>query len=178
MAGRFHFITICCLAGTVLSGVLFYCLGQGFFLSLAITLGTVSYHLGIRLLVGALVQAVVKNRVDYTKKWYQLRPWEHKLYKALHVKAWKDKMPTYDPAAFSVKQHSWYEIAQAMCQSELVHELNALLSFAPLAASRWFGAFGVFLTTSLCGAAFDLLFVVIQRYNRERVLKIAAHRQD
>ena len=59
-----------------------------------------------------------------------------------------------------------------MCQSELVHETNIVLSFVPLAASVRFDAFPVFLITSICSAAFDLLFVIMQRYNRFRILKM------
>ena len=86
-------------------------------------------------------------------------------------------MPTYSPEAFSPRLHSWEEIVRATCQSELVHEANIALSFPPLLASLWFGAFGVFLITSLCGAAFDLSFVVMQRYNRGRIVKLASRRR-
>lgn len=82
-------------------------------------------------------------------------------------------MPTYRPEIFSVQNHSWNEIAQAMCQAELVHETNMVLSFLPMIAVKWFGSFGVFLITSVCGAAFDLMFAMIQRYNRSRVVKLA-----
>ncbi len=81
-------------------------------------------------------------------------------------------MPTFNPEVFSYKKHSWDEIAQAMCQSELVHETNMILSFVPLIAFKWFGSFYVFLITSVCGAVFDLIFVIMQRYNRTRVIKI------
>ena len=64
--------------------------------------------------------------------------------------------------------HTWDEIAQAMCQAELVHETIVVLSFLPVAASVWFGAAAVFLVTSLAAAAFDLMFVMMQRYNRGR----------
>ena len=81
-------------------------------------------------------------------------------------------MPTYNPDTFSNKTHTWDEIAQAMCQSELVHKTNIVLSFVPLVASVRFGAFSVFLITSICSAAFDLLFVIMQRYNRSRIVKM------
>lgn len=74
-----------------------------------------------------------------------------------------------DNGFFFIKKYTWHEIAQAMCQAELVHETNMALSFLPLIAVRWFGAFYVFLLTSVCGA----LFVIMQRYNRTRVVKIA-----
>ena len=72
-------------------------------------------------------------------------------------------MPAYRPDTFSSKKHIWDEIAQAMCQSELVHETNIILSFVPLAASLCFGSFWVFFITSLCSAVFDLLFVICKR---------------
>ncbi len=93
------------------------------------------------------------------------------------MKAWKDKMPTYNPENFSYKKYSCDEIAQAMCQSELVHETNMILSFMPLMAAKWFGSFYVFFITSVCGAIFDLLFVVLQRYNRARVMKIVLRKR-
>ncbi len=164
---------IICFAAAVATSLLYYFFSAGIFLTLAITFGTTAYHLGMRLIVGQIFNNTMKNRADYTRKWYQLRPWENKLYRFLKVKAWKDKMPTYYPNTFSPKKHTWSEIAQAMCQSELVHEVNIILSFVPIIATVWFGSFFVFLITSIGGAVFDLIFVVMQRYNRARVIKIA-----
>lgn len=162
-------------AVTVAAAALYGRFGEGVFLTLAVTFGTITYHLGVRLLSGAVFGRAVKVS---GRGWFRVRPWEMELYKLLRVKAWKDKMPTYSPEAFSPRLHSWEEIAGAMCRSELVHEANALLSFLPLIASKWFGAFYVFLVTSLCGAAFDLSFVAIQRYNRGRLVKIADRRPN
>ncbi len=170
-------ITIFSFIITIITVVLFYCFDRDIYLTLAIAFGTTFYHLGIRLFVGMLYNIGMKNRADYTKKWYQVHSWENKLYHFLKVKAWKDKMPTYNAEFFSYKKHSWNEIAQAMCQSELVHETNIILSFLPLIASKWFGSFYVFLITSVCGAVFDLLFVIMQRYNRARVIKIALRKR-
>lgn len=165
-------ITILCFVTAVVASVLFHCLDKGIYLTLAITFGTVFYHLGIRLFIGYIFNAKMNNHADYTKKWYQVHTWEIKLYEFLHVKTLKSKMPTYTPSVFSIKTHTLSEIAQATCQSELVHETNIILSFIPLIASKWFGSFYVFLITSICGAVFDLLFVIIQRYNRPRLIKI------
>ncbi len=95
------------------------------------------------------------------------------LYKALHVKKWKNKMPTYEPTLFSPEKHSWDEIAQAMCQAELVHETIVIFSFLPIIATIWWGGFWVFLITSVCAALLDMAFVVMQRYNRPRVIRMA-----
>ena len=80
-------------------------------------------------------------------------------------------MPTYDPSCFDPKIHTWAEIAQAMCQAEIVHEVIVVLSFLPLLAAIPFGAFPVFLITSLLAAVYDLTFVIMQRYNRPRIIK-------
>ena len=140
-------------------------------LPFAITCGTCFYHFAMRLLVGYALNCIMQNKADYRKAWYQLRAFEPKLYKLLHVKKWKGNMPTYDPSCFDPKIHSWKEIAQAMCQAELVHEVIAVLSFLPLAFAIPFGAFPVFLITSFLAALYDLSFVIIQRFNRPRIIK-------
>ena len=166
-------ITAFSFIATILSIILFCRFNKSIYLTLAVTFGTISYHLGIRLLVGLFYNTIMKNHADYMKKWYQIHSWENKLYQLLKVKTWKDRMPSYNPEIFSNKKHTWDEIAQSMCQSELVHETNIILSFIPLIASIYFGSFYVFLITSVCGAVFDLLFVIMQRYNRPRIVKIA-----
>ena len=167
--------------GAILLGAacLFACLYQAFpwspLLTAAITLGVAGYHLEIRLLVGMLFTWAPPAH-DYTKKRYRLLPWEKRLYQKIHIKAWKNRLPTYVPESFSPKLHSWEDIAVNMCCAERVHEVISALSFVPLIAHVWFGAFWVFLVTSLCGAALDLSFAVIQRYNRMKIAKIAFRR--
>lgn len=139
---------------------------------LTITAGTCAYHLLMRLAVGVAFDMTLNNRVDYRHPWFQLRSFEERLYERLRVGSWKAKMPTYDPQAFDRHRHSWDEIAQAMCQAEVVHEVIVVLSFLPVAASVWLGAAAVFIITSVLSAGFDMMFVIMQRYNRPRILKI------
>ncbi len=171
-------LTAFCLAATVLTAILYQHLDKGVYLTLAITFGTTAYHLGMRLTVGLFYNIIMKNQADYTKRWYQIRPWENRLYRFLRVKTWKRRLPAYAPEMFSNKMYTWEKIAQVMCQSELVHETNILFSFIPLIASVYFGSFYVFLITSVCGALFDLLFVIVQRYNRPRVIKAALREKN
>ena len=143
------------------------------FFSLGITAGTIAYHIIMRLVIGFCYNSILHNKVNYKHSWFRQRNFEPALYEKLRVKSWKAKMPTFDRAQFDTRQHSWEEIGQTMCQSELVHETIVAFSFLPLAASVWFGSFPVFLITSLCSAAFDMLFVIMQRYNRPIVLRLA-----
>lgn len=142
-------------------------------LSLFITAGTVCYHMSIRLIIGFCFDRYMNNRANLQCRWYQTAPWEMWLYQKLRVRQWKGRMPVYDSALFDLQQHTWTEIAGAMCQAELVHEVNAAVSFVPLLFSVWVGAFPIFLITSIIAAGFDLLFAVIQRYNRPRVMRLA-----
>ena len=47
-----------------------------------------------------------------------------------------------------------------------------VFSFFPIIVSVWFGAIEVFISTSMVAALIDLIFVILQRYNRPRVIKI------
>ena len=172
MARSMKWIALFSVIAAVCFAVLYAYNSVSAFLSLAITFGTMGYHLGIRLIVGTLFNLFMNNKADYTKKWYRVSEREQKLYVKLKVKKWKNKMPTYDTDAFDSSRHSWDEIAQASCQAELVHETDIVLSFVPIIFSIWFDSLAVFIITSVLGALFDLIFVIMQRYNRPRLLKL------
>lgn len=157
---------------TVCFSVLYIIFRGGVFLTLAITFGTVAYHFCMRLIVGLIFNAAMKNRADYNAKWFCVGKSEQKLYKKLRVKKWKNKMPTYDTDTFDASKRSWDEIAQATCQSELVHETIVVLSFLPIASSVWLGELPVFIITSVIAAAIDMIFVIMQRYNRPRIVRL------
>lgn len=169
--------TVVCLMAAVITSGLYAFSDSGICLTSAITFGITAYHFGIRLLVGTLYNAIMKNHADYNRTWFRVYQWEEKLYRLLRVKKWKDKLPTFAPESYSLRKHTLDEIAQTMCQSELVHETNIILSFMPLMTVRWFGAFYVILLTSLCGAGIDMVFVIMQRYNRVRVIKIVRKKE-
>ena len=140
--------------------------------TLAISFGVTSYHFIMRLSVGGLINRYLNNQVDYTKKWFKVRSFEPYLYNILKVKKWKQYMPTFQPDYFDIKLHGLEEIASATCQAEIVHEIIAVLSFWPVILSRWFGSCEVFVITSFIAALIDSSFVMIQRFNRPRLLKM------
>lgn len=161
------------LVGIVLFFVLYHFTKLGELYSFGVTALTIFYHFAIRLLIGEFVVIKLKvNKADYRHKWFQQTEWEKKLYKKMKVKQWKAKMPTYSPEEFDIKKHSMEEIVQATCQSEIVHELNVVASFVPLLFTLFFGDFLVFLMTSLVAACFDLMFVIMQRFNRPRLVRM------
>ena len=173
MAKSMKFIGAASLAAAILFGILYSLSKTGLWLTLTITFATIAYHFIMRLMIGILFDRCMKNQADYTKSMYQIHSWEKKFYEFLRVKKWKGKMPSYDPSLFSPQLHTWSEIAQAMCQAELVHKTIVIFSFFPIFAAIFQGAFFVFLITSVCAALIDLSFVIMQRYNRPRVVRLA-----
>lgn len=164
-------IAMICVIVTAVCSCLYFVTRSGALSSIAVTFGTISYHLVIRLLAGSVVDGIMHNKADHTKRWFQCSGFEKKLYDRLRVKRWKGKMPTYNPELFDPRKHSWEEIVQASCQAEIVHEINVILSFVPILFSIWLGSAAVFVITSVFAAAYDLVFVIIQRYNRPRIIR-------
>ena len=140
----------------------------------AITFGTTAYHFCMRLAVGWLVP---KLPFDPGHGWFRPRSWEAGFYGFLGVKRWKGKLPTYDPREFSLKEQTPEQILRNMCGAELVHETIMVLSLVPIGFSRIFGELPVFLATSLAACLFDGLFVMAQRYNRPRLVRLAQKRK-
>lgn len=157
---------------TIIFTLIYQCNPNTVILSIAITFGTISYHFLMRLIVGYVVNGIFHNRFDYNGKWFIEKKFEKRLYEVLRVKKWKDKMPTFAPEMLDLRVHTWEEIAGAMCQSEVVHSIIAVLCFVPILATLIWGTFCVFFITSVLSAGVDSLFVIMQRYNRPRVIKM------
>ncbi len=147
------------------------------FLSLAITFGTMFYHFIMRVAVGYFVTKYFVCFLKPDSFWFRTKSFEKKIYRILKVKKWKPFMPTAAPESFSLKNYTPEEIAVTMCSSELVHELNIILSFLPLIMAVPFSKFSVFVITSIAAALCDLPFVIMQRFNRPRMLRFAKRKQ-
>lgn len=160
---------------TAVFSLLYRLTGWGWILSGAITAFTCCYHFAIRLLVGTLVPHWIRNPMQH--RWFHPKAFEAKLYEVLKVKCWKDHMPTYDPASFSLRENTLEQVVHNCCVSEAVHEVIILFSFVPLVFAHWWDAFPVFLITSVLAALFDCSFALIQRYNRPRLVRILAKKE-
>lgn len=164
--------TIVFVVLTIIFTLIYQYRSNAVILSIAITLGTTCYHFLMRLAVGYVVNGIFHNRFNYNRKWFQEKKFEKRLYEVLRVKRWKDKMPTFVPEMLDLKVHTWEEIAGAMCQAEVVHSIIVILSFVPISATLIWGAFWVFFMTSVLAAVVESLFVIMQRYNRPRIIRM------
>lgn len=144
----------------------------------AIGCGTALYHYAMRLIVGRISEKAFPNSVyDPQSFWFRQKAWEPALYKFLRLRHWKGKLPTAYPEGYDLNTRSIPQIIQNTCHAELVHETIALLSFFPLVFPLWWGQFAVFLITSVLAAASDLVFAMLQRYNRPRLQRLQTKKQ-
>jgi len=132
---------------------------------------TIMYHFWVRIIMGN-VSKLFKKHINYKQWWFKERKFEKSLYKFLKVKEWKGKALTYNPNDFSVKENSLEKIANTMAKSEIDHWINEAISLSTLLFIIPWGAFGVFLVQAIVAMIFDSQFIIIQRYNRPRIVKI------
>ena len=124
----------------------------------------------MRLAVGSLLDQKLRNEVDYHCAWFQERSFEPKLYAFAHVRIWKKHMPTFEADLFDLRTKNLESIVKATCQAEIVHEIIIVLSHLPILLGFAIGTWKVLIATSVLAALIDLLFVMIQRYNRPRLV--------
>lgn len=159
-----------------LSCVLFYYAGMtssGWVLPAAVTTLTMFYHFSMRLAVGETVTLLFKKR-DFPQNrfGFTLFGFEPRLYRKLNVKRWKTSVITARPEQFDLNTVSPEELLHNVMQAELVHRVIMVLSFVPLLFIIPFGTPAVFIITSVFACLADCVFVIIQRYNRPRVIKL------
>ena len=167
----------CVIGITVITSIVCFTLYYGKFykngiiLWTGITAFTIMYHFWVRIIMGN-VSKLFKKHINYEQWWFKEKRFEKEFYELLHVKQWKDKALTYNPESFSLKHHSLEEIANTMVKSELDHWINELISLTTLLFAIPWGQFWIFLITAIVAMIFDAQFIVIQRYNRPRIIKI------
>lgn len=144
---------------------------SGVILWTGITAFTIMYHFWVRIIMGN-VSKLFKNKIHYKQKWFQEQKFEKALYKLLRVKQWKGKALTYNPEEFSLKERSLEEIVATMTKSELDHWINVGIALSTILFAIPWGEFWIFSLTAILAVLFDGQFIVIQRYNRPRVVRI------
>ena len=166
-------------AGVVISALSFtlyytHILKNSFVFWTTITAFTITYHLWGRIIMGNVTKLF---KIRYDHPWFKERKFEKKLYKLLRVRKWKEKVLTYDPEAFSVEKHTLPEIATTMSKAETDHWINELISLSTLLFAIIWGELWIFAITAFAAMIFDAQFIVVQRYNRPRVIKLMERRQ-
>ena len=142
-------------------------------LFLLITVFTTFFHFTIRFSFANLIYKIIGKHCTYDRWWFTEKAFEKKLFKRLMIRKWKSKLPTWNDYDFNPAGNTKEMLLNHMCKAEVYHEICMILSFVPLSFSIIWGEFWIFFWTSVFGCLFDFLFVLIQRYNRPRVLRLS-----
>lgn len=169
--------TLVSLGLGIVCSLFYHLCAERSFLPFAITFWTTFYHFLMRVLVACAVTGIRRRWNAVDRKAFLLGKTERAFYRLIRIKKWKQYAPTYRKELFAVKQDSMETLYHNMINAQLGHEIIVLLSFAPLLLSKPLDGFLPFLITSVFAALFDLQFVMIQRYNRDRVSAILHSRQ-
>lgn len=134
-----------------------------------VTFFTIAYHLQLRLIMGNVSKLF---SVNHKQKWFCEKKFEAKLYRFLNVKVWKGKALTYNPELYDIKTRTLTQIADTTAKSELDHWINIIISLTTLCFALIWGQLWIFALTAVFAMLFDSQFIVIQRYNRPRIIKL------
>ena len=146
---------------------------RSWMLPVYVTLLTTFYHFAMRIAVGEAVTVIYKKRkFNINSLGFRIHGYEHRLFEFLNVKRWKSRVITAKPEQFEVRKLSPEELLHNMLQAELVHRIIMVLSFLPLLLIIPYGKPLVFVLTSVFACLIDLIFVIIQRYNRPRAVRL------
>ena len=140
--------------------------------TVTITLGIALYHFAMRLAVGTVINAIMKNKANHNHIWFREKNFENKLYRVIRVRKWKKHLPTYSPDTFDTGRKTVKELIGATCQAEIVHEVIMMLSLLPIVFIPFLGGAAAMIITSVLSMLFDSLFVILQRYNRPKLIRI------
>lgn len=179
MALIFNLVFIICLV---------LCCVFGFhapYFALFITALMFAYHIDVRLIIGFLISKFVKPKINVHKKCFAITENEYRRLEKFGVKNWKDKFLTVFKHQFVIqdiknKQNIEYVLRNNI-SAEIIHwvcffvGLLAILIGCLLSISEWY----IYVITAILASLLaDVPPILIQRYNRYRVLKIAKRLQD
>ena len=143
----------------------------------------VAYLLVLAVLAHPLGQALPRRWFDPHQAPYRCRDWEKggRVYNKLHIRRWKDRLPDMsrlmpdmvkkevDPAAVTASQVEL--LVQETCVAEVVHTASILLGLGALWLWPGWGGVVLWLIWFLLA---NLPFILIQRYNRPRLMRLHA----
>lgn len=172
MKNKMILITIFLLVGFAISLPVFLITKNDILETVTITIGITLYHFVMRLAVGTTINFLMKNSADHNSVWFRPKRFESRLYNRIWVRKWKKYLPTYNPDTFDTTQKTVQELVGSTCQAEIVHEVIMVFSLFPIILIPFLGGAAALIITSVLAMLFDSVFVILQRYNRPKLVKV------
>lgn len=153
--------------------------GMGAFDAVLFTVTSTLVMFAIDALVAWIVHSVPEKRINPFKKVFLIGKGERKLYESIGVRTWKDIIPEsgkklagFDKRKIAEPNNNEYilKFLRETVYAEIMHFVCIFLSFVPLAFMpyRW----TIVLPVACVNAFLQLLPVIVQRYNRIRLVSL------
>lgn len=170
------FVLIACILGLFV-GVPVYGFTDGEVMRVVFL--SVMLLLVINIFFASTIRFIVPMKsINPFSKIYRVYPWEKKVYVALGIRKWKDKIPelgktleNFDKSSLSDPHNNEYVLRfiRMTIKAEIMHKLSA-----------WFGLLIIFVNLKLflvvglpliiCNFIINIMPVMVQRYNRPKLL--------
>lgn len=168
----YSMIAICIIISSVCFG--FFYTGKTvsqIVLWLGVVAFTIMYHFWVRIIMGNVLK-LFKKHITYKQWFFKEKFFEKNIYTKIKVKEWKDKVLTYAPGEFDLKENSLETVANNMAKAELDHWINGLISISTIFFGFIWGIFWPFVVSAIFAIVFETQFIILQRFNRPRVVKL------
>ena len=172
-----NLIVVCCVINLLfaVSGILVAVYDKQPFVAIFITMFMFAYHADVRVVIGAVTNKLVKSRINVDKKCYTVSKKEFDFLSKLDVKKWKDKFVTLFSDQFTVSTNNIENVLKNNINAEITHHLCFAMGLLAIPLGWLISAEELWLyvaTAVVASLALDLPPILIQRYNRFRLLKI------
>lgn len=172
----FTIILIVSLSVLLPCGAIFlhFIFGSDFTKCIAVVMCLLGYNFLVRTFIGQAVTFFLRNKNQFNLESAWLRPkkFEKKLYRFLKVKKWKKHAVTAIPEQFDTKTLPLEIIVKNMIQAELVHIIIIFAVLLPVLFAQKTGYPYLVMAGSIFSALWDMQYVILQRYNRPKVVRL------
>ena len=130
-------------------------------------------------IIAAIVHAIPEKHIHPLKKVYKIGKRERKFYEKLGVRNWKDIIPESGKYLCNFAKDKIYEpnnnvyvlkFLRETCYAGIMHLISIFLGFVPLAFLPY--RLTIVLPICIINAFLQLLPVIVQRYNRIRLITL------
>lgn len=147
------------------------------FLILGVIMLNIAFQFIARLIIGTICEGVFENGINSSSDFFRTSEFEEKLYNTFHIKKLKKQLPDSDRTHFSLQRHSIQDIVDTGCEIEAEHELCMVASVLGVFLAIPFGNVWLFAIVAVLAVLYDLTFVMIQRFNRPRLITVQLKRR-
>ena len=174
MSKKFQTATVIMFVVTLVCILLLLDNGTAFFKWLSIVVGTVFFHMLVRVAVDFLIYFIPEERFDWEGRFFTMTIREFAFYKKIRLRDWEEALPGYYSDKYDTDQNPTEKVLFVMCEDEIKHWIFVGAALLVLVLGPiLFGGFLFFLISSLALMLYDTAIALSLRYDRLRVRRIS-----